>query len=218
MAYDVLVFYAALLVWVATLVYGIRQRRFWPFAVFGMFLMAALNIRYFIEGPPAAIAFFVGIYDVFDNIGLAANEGAPALAPCVDNACTVWGDRYLHHPSWGVAFYDRFASGPALRTNLLYGHIFFNSIAFVLMHVQLARPGTGPDGPRIGSSAACRSPPSPWAPSAPHGWRRSMGPSTSTERARRSWASTPCRPSSTALRLSAWSPPAEATSTDTDGG
>ncbi|MDH3296306.1 MAG: hypothetical protein OER95_18455, partial [Acidimicrobiia bacterium] len=142
-AYEVLVFYALLVVWLATLIYGIRQRRFWPFAVFGMLLMAVLNVRYFIDGPPAAISFFVGIYDVFDNLGLGSGEGAPALAQCADNACTVWGDRYLYHPAWGVAFYDRFVSGPALRTNLLYGHIFFNSIAFVLMHVQLARPGVG---------------------------------------------------------------------------
>jgi hypothetical protein len=142
-AYDVLVLYGALAVWVALLAYGFRRRRFWPFAVFGICLMAVLNVRYFVEGPPGAIAFFVGIYDVFDNVGLAADEGAPALAQCVDNACTVWGDRYLYHPAWGVAFYDRFIDGPALRTNLLYGHIFFNSIAFALMHVQLARPGIG---------------------------------------------------------------------------
>jgi hypothetical protein len=55
----------------------------------------------------------------------------------------VWGDRYTNHPSWGVAFYDRFDNAPGLRTNLLYGHIAFNTVAFVLMHVQLRRPGTG---------------------------------------------------------------------------
>lgn len=143
MAYDVLVLYGALVVWVALLIGGIRTRRFWPFIGFGILLMLVLNIRYFVEGPPAAIAFFVGIYDVFDNLGLSSNEGAPALAECVDNACTVWGDRYVNHPSWGVAFYDRFVNGSSLRTNLLYGHIFFNSIAFVLMHIQLARPGIG---------------------------------------------------------------------------
>ncbi|MGB5755932.1 MAG: DUF2306 domain-containing protein, partial [Acidimicrobiales bacterium] len=32
---------------------------------------------------------------------------------------------------------------PQLRRNLLYAHIFFNSTAFVLLHVQLWRPGTG---------------------------------------------------------------------------
>ena len=80
---------------------------------------------------------------MFDNLGLGREEGAPALAQCVDNACTVWGDRFVNHPSWGVAFHDRFLNGPQRRTNLLYGHIFFNSIAFVLMHYQLLRPGTG---------------------------------------------------------------------------
>lgn len=142
-AYDVLVFYALLAVWAALLVFAFRRRRFGLFIGFGILLLLLLNLRYFVEGPPAAIASFIGIYDTFDNIGLGPSEGAPALATCVDNACTVWGDRYLYHPSWGVAFHDRFVNGPQLRTNLLYGHIFFNSIAFVLMHYQLMRPGTG---------------------------------------------------------------------------
>ncbi len=142
-AYDVIVFYGLLAVWAVLLVWGLRRRRFGPFFVFGLALLLLLNIRYFVEGPPAAIAFFIGIYDTFDNLGLGRTEGAPALATCVDNSCTVWGDRYVNHPSWGVAFHDRFLNGPQLRTNLLYGHIFFNSIAFVLMHYQLARPGLG---------------------------------------------------------------------------
>lgn len=143
LAYDVLVFYVLVAVWVALLAYGVRRRRFQPFLLFGVALLLGLNVRYFIEGPPAAIAFFVGIYDVFDNIGLGSNEGAPALAACVDNACTVWGDRYQQHPAWGVAFHERFLNGPQSRTNLLYTHIGFNSIAFVAMHHQLLRPGTG---------------------------------------------------------------------------
>ena len=49
----------------------------------------------------------------------------------------------MYHPSWGVAFHERFLDGPQLRMNLLYGHIFFNSVAFALLHVQLLRPGTG---------------------------------------------------------------------------
>ena len=144
-AYDVLVFYAGLTVWVALLIWGWKRSSYQPFLGMGILLLLALNVRYFIEGPPAAIAFFIGIYDVFDNLGLGRDEGAPALAACVDNACTVWGDRFVNHPSWGVAFHDRFLNGPALRTNLLYGHIFFNSIAFVIMHYQLLRPGVGSD-------------------------------------------------------------------------
>ena len=142
-AYDVLVLYVALVVWAVLLVVSVRRRSYVPFLGFGVLILLVLNVRYFIEGPPAAIAFFIGIYDVFDNLGLGRTEGAPALATCVDNACTVWGDRYVNHPSWGVAFYDRFLNGPQLRTNLLYGHIFFNSIAFVAMHYQLLRPGVG---------------------------------------------------------------------------
>ncbi len=111
----------------------------------GIAILLVLNVRYLVSGVGVAIPAFVGIYDVFDNLGLGRDEGAPALAQCVDNACSVWGDRYTNHPSWGVAFYDRFVNGPQSRRTMLYTHIFFNSIAFVLMHVQLARPGTGPN-------------------------------------------------------------------------
>ncbi|MGI9613695.1 MAG: DUF2306 domain-containing protein [Acidimicrobiales bacterium] len=142
-AYDVVALYVALAVWAGLLVVGLTRKNYWPFLGFGIVILLVLNVRYFVEGPAASIAFFIGIYDVFDNIGVDQSEGAPALATCVDNACTVWGDRFLRHPSWGVAFYDRFANGTTLRTNLLYGHIFFNSIAFVLLHFQLWKPGTG---------------------------------------------------------------------------
>lgn len=47
----------------------------------------------------------------------------------------------MNHSTWGVAFHDRFLNGPALRSNLLYAHLTFNSIVFVLMHIQLAKPG-----------------------------------------------------------------------------
>ena len=142
-AYDVLIFYGAIAVWATLLVRSLRTKRFWPFLLFGLAIMLVLNIGYFVKGQPDAIAFFIGIYDVFDNLGLGRTEGAPALAQCADNACTVWGERYVNHPSWGVAFYERFASGDALRRNLLYAHIGFNTIAFVLMHYQLWKPGTG---------------------------------------------------------------------------
>eukprot|EP00037_Helgoeca_nana_P018430 m.176336 g.176336 ORF g.176336 m.176336 type:complete len:282 (-) comp24437_c0_seq2:135-980(-) len=147
-AYDVLVLYGALVVWACLLTVGFRRRNFWPFLGFGTLIMLALNVGYFVKGPPDAIAFFIGIYDVFDNLGLERTEGAPALAQCVDNACTVWGDRFVYHPSWGVAFHDRFLNGPQHRTNLLYAHIFFNSIAFVLLHFQLWKPGVGADRAR----------------------------------------------------------------------
>ncbi|MEM7341709.1 MAG: DUF2306 domain-containing protein [Actinomycetota bacterium] len=148
MAWDVVAMYVALAVWGLTLAWGIRRGGYGPFIIWGLVLLVVLNGRYFIEGPPAGIAFFVGLYDVFDNIGLASNEGAAALATCPDNACTVWDSRYLHHPAWGVAFYERFANATALRTNLLYTHIGLNTIAFLLMHLQLARPGGSSRGGR----------------------------------------------------------------------
>lgn len=140
---GVLTVYGALVVWAILLVLGIRRRSYGPTLIFGIAFLLVLNSRYLIDGPPAAIAFFIGIYDVLDNLGVTASEGAAALMRCPDNACSVWGDRYLNHPSWGVAFHDRFLNGPELRTNLLYGHIIFNSIVFVLLHIQLFRPGFG---------------------------------------------------------------------------
>lgn len=142
-AYEVLAFYGALVVWTVILGFALKRRSYRTFLGFGVAILLFLNIRYLTTGSANGIANFIGIYDVFDNIGLGRTEGAPALAQCADNACTVWGDRYVNHQSWGVAFYDRFANGPALRNNLLYGHIFFNTVAFVLMHYQLLRPGTG---------------------------------------------------------------------------
>lgn len=142
-AYEVLAFYGALAVWAVLLGVGLKRRSYRTFLGFGVAILLFLNIRYLTTGSANGIANFIAIYDVFDNIGLSRTEGAPALAQCADNACSVWGDRYVYHQSWGVAFYERFANGPALRNNLLYGHIFFNTIAFVLMHYQLLRPGTG---------------------------------------------------------------------------
>ena len=49
----------------------------------------------------------------------------------------------------GHTFHARFLSEAELRTYLLYAHLSFNSIVFVLMHVQLWRPGGG-----VGSNAS----------------------------------------------------------------
>ncbi|MGH1488151.1 MAG: DUF2306 domain-containing protein [Acidimicrobiales bacterium] len=143
MPIDLILVYGALAVWAALLVIGFRQKSYKPFLWMGLAIMVVMNVRYLISGVAVSIPAFVGIYDAFDNLGLASDEGAPALATCVDNACSVWGDRYTNHSSWGVAFYDRFVNGPQSRRNMLYVHIFFNSVAFLLMHYQLARPGTG---------------------------------------------------------------------------
>lgn len=142
-AVQVLVFYGGLVAWTALLALGLRRRSWEAFLGFGIVLLLALNVRYFIEGATGGIAFFIAIYDVLDNLGINANDPPAALAACPDNACTVWGDRYTQHPSWGVAFHERFVTASTWRSGLLYTHIGFNSIAFVLMHIQMLRPGTG---------------------------------------------------------------------------
>lgn len=140
---GVLSVYAALIVWAGLLIYGTKQRSFRSFLIFGIALMLYLNAGYFIFGAPAAIANFIGIYDVLINIGLGSANDAAAVSTCTNNDCTVWGDRFINHPGWGAAFYDRFANGPEFRSYLLYGHILFNSLTFVLVHIQLFRPGYG---------------------------------------------------------------------------
>ncbi len=141
MPIGVISVYGALVVWVGLLVYGTRRSSYQPFLYFGLGLMLFLNVGYFITGAPNAIANFIGIYDVLINLGLSSASDAAAITTCPNNECTVWGDRYTQHPAWGAAFHDRFANGPEFRSTLLYGHILFNSIAFVLVHIQLLRPG-----------------------------------------------------------------------------
>jgi hypothetical protein len=140
---GVIAVYVALVVWLALLVLGIRRRRYGWFIGFGIALMLVLNIRYLVEGAPAGIAFFIGIYDVLNNLGLAPDAQVAGMTGCVDGQCSVWGERFALHTSWGVAFYERFVEGAPLRSMLLYGHLFFNSLVFVLMHVQMLRTGSG---------------------------------------------------------------------------
>lgn len=142
MPYGVLAFYAGLVVWAVIFVDALRRQTYGWFVAWGTVLLLALNVGYFVRGAPDSIAFFIGIYDVLDNAGLPS-AGAAAMGVCENNACSVWGDTFAYHPRWGVAFYDRFLNGPDLRRSMLYSHIGFNTIAFVLLHVQLWMPGTG---------------------------------------------------------------------------
>ena len=141
--FGVMLVYFALVIWLGLLVRAYRRSSYKLFIWFGIGLLLYLNARYLIEGAPAGIAFFIGIYDVVINFGLAQNQAAAGMTECVGNECTVWGEQYTRHSTWGVAFYDRFANGGDLRSNLLYGHLTCNSIVFILMHVQMMKPGFG---------------------------------------------------------------------------
>lgn len=141
--FNVIVIYAALAIWFVLLIGGLKKQSFQWFLLFGIGILLYLNIGYFVRGVPDSIASFISLYDVLDNLGVDPAVGAAALAPCADNACTSWGDTYQTHPSWGVAFFDRFANGPDSRTTLLLGHIGLNTVAFVLTHMQLMWPGNG---------------------------------------------------------------------------
>ena len=142
MPISVLGFYGAVAVWALLIARGLFKPKQWPLiAGFGLALLLFLNIRYVIDGAPAGIAFFISLYDFFDNLGLVTGEVPSAMATCPENACSLWGDTYALHQSWGVAFFDRFVNAPAIRTNALYLHLVCNSIVFVLMHVQLLWSG-----------------------------------------------------------------------------
>ena len=139
--FGVMSVFAGLMVWGVLAVYAVLRGRYLPVLLFGVALMLYLNLGYVINGPSAAIANFVGIYDVLINWGLSDPAGAVAVATCPGNSCSVWGETFTHHPAWGVAFYDRFANGSDMRSMLLLGHVICNSIVFVLMHVQMFYPG-----------------------------------------------------------------------------
>ena len=142
MPVNVMGFYGAVFVWAVLISWGVSRPKLWPsIASFGLVILLFLNIRYLIEGAPAGIAFFISLYDFFDNLGLGTRDVPAAMTTCLDNACSLWGPTFELHQTWGVAFYDRFVSAPALRTNALYLHLACNSIVFVLMHIQLFRPG-----------------------------------------------------------------------------
>ena len=148
MPVETLIFYGALVLWAGLLVHGMRNSKWQGFTMIGVGLMLVLNIGYFVRGQGDAIAFFVSIYDLLDNAGVSSQGELPAaLASCPDNACSI-ATNYDTHPAWGVAFHERFADGPALRRSLLFAHIAFNTVAFVLAHVQLAKPGTGGNAKR----------------------------------------------------------------------
>ena len=68
MPIGLLIFFTALISWFCLLIFGFRRKRFTPFIVFGIVFLLFMNVRYLIEGAPAAIAFFIGIYDVLDNL------------------------------------------------------------------------------------------------------------------------------------------------------
>ena len=95
----VLTVYGAPIVWAVLLITGLRNHSFRPFLLFGVGLMLFLNIGYFVNGIPASIASFIGIYDVLINIGLAQDTNAAAISNCPDNACTfigsMWGSFWL---------------------------------------------------------------------------------------------------------------------------
>ncbi len=133
--------FVGLAIWAGLAVHAVMKRKFVPVLLFGILLMLYLNAGYVIYGPAASIANFVGIYDVLINLGLSDPVSAAAVSTCPDNSCSVWGNTFTNHPAWGVAFYDRFANGPELRSALLLGHVVCNSIVFVLMHVQMFFPG-----------------------------------------------------------------------------
>ncbi|MEP0587390.1 MAG: hypothetical protein ABJI43_09145 [Roseobacter sp.] len=114
--FGVISVFVGLAIWAGLAVHAVMKRKFVPVLLFGILLMLYLNMGYVIYGPAASIANFVGIYDVLINLGLSDPVSAAAVSTCPDNSCSVWGNTFANHPAWGVAFYDRFANGPELRS------------------------------------------------------------------------------------------------------
>ena len=124
MPMSVLGFYVAVALWAILIIGGVFNPKQWPLiAGFGLVLLMFLNVRYLIEGAPAGIAFFISLYDFFDNLGLSSGEVLSAMGTCEGNTCSLWGDTYQLHQTWGVALFDRFVNATAMRTNALYAHL-----------------------------------------------------------------------------------------------
>ena len=96
MPISVLGFYGALALWLVFVVQSLVNPawRRWA-AAFGLGLLLFLNGRYVLEGIPSGIAFFVSLYDAFDNLGLSVGQAPAAMATCAGNACSLWGETYL---------------------------------------------------------------------------------------------------------------------------
>ncbi len=153
--FGVMSVFVGLAVWACLAVYAVLRGRFLPVLLFGIALMLYLNLGYVINGPAAAIANFVGIYDVLINLGLGDPVTAAAVSTCPENSCSVWGETFTNHPAWGVAFYDRFANGPEMRSALLLGHVICTCIRTNTMELQMTWPRRRAD--RISGPFAKRS-------------------------------------------------------------
>ena len=142
-SYAVVTFYASLVLWLGTLVSGLRKTTgFGPFFIVGLCIMLSLNLRYVFEGAAGGLTLIVSIYDVVANIGLKEGDELPVtMSTCEGNHCTLWGDTYKAHSEWTVVLYERFLKGPEMSRKLLYGHLVLNTVAMVLMHLQMFRPG-----------------------------------------------------------------------------
>jgi len=113
-----------------------------PTFLFSVIIMIYLNVGYFIYGIPASIAFFNGIFDMGINLMDIPEYNLPDGVRRCENCSVLDPNEYDKHSAWAVAFYERFAGDSMEHRKLaLYVHIGFNTMAFVIMHVQFWRPG-----------------------------------------------------------------------------
>ena len=136
---SVTLFYVALVSWVLYAFWAWRTRRWVSFFVFGLVFTVVLNSRYILEGMDGGIGFFTGIFDVPAHIGVSPEAPGETLTTCANNDCSVL-TQYETHPSWAVAFHERFVGNDG-RAALLIGHLSFNTIALILATLQIWRPG-----------------------------------------------------------------------------
>ncbi|GGF66775.1 DUF2306 domain-containing protein [Alteromonas lipolytica] len=142
MTTSVIGFYVALAAWAALGIWGYTAKKWLPFFLFGLAFALYLNGRYVLTGIENGITHMAGVFDIVAHTGVADGEKPATLVPCStgDNNCTI-SPEYNTHPAWVVAFHERFMSGPSWRGPLLIGHILMNTIALVIITLQLFRPG-----------------------------------------------------------------------------
>ena len=153
---EVCLIFAALFTWAVLLAFGVKRGSYGPFLAFGVAFATTLNLRHLLVSTADAFSLVVGVYDVLGNLGRSDDDiddshsqttpSSLGLVPCPTSSanCTVWGeDVYGLHPAWSVRFYERFVHGPTakIRNKLLLVHNLCNATAFLILHVQIMRPG-----------------------------------------------------------------------------
>lgn len=139
MSWDLVAYFVATGFFNVLAVYGLLTKRWRPWAVFGAVLAVVLNARFFFPGLSYGFGQTTAVTDVTLDLVHGDVAGLDNVATCPANECTTDADGETLHTSWSVVFFDRFVNGSASQKAMLYAHIIGNTVALVLVTLQLLR-------------------------------------------------------------------------------